>query len=102
MRARVPGLIGDLMDYTLRTSIYPQPELALAAAIALIGTITGRKVCDARGTRTNVYVMGLCPPASGKERARSVNKEALVRAGGERMLGPESIGSSAGLISVLA
>lgn len=98
---RVSGLIGDLMDYTLRTSIYPQPELALAAAIAMAGTITGRKVRDERGTRTNVYVMGLCPPASGKERARAVNKEAMLLAGAEAMLGPESIGSSAGLITAI-
>lgn len=98
---RVPGLIGDLIDYTLRTSMYRQPELALAAAIALVGTITGRKVeCDQK-TRTNVYVMGLCPPAGGKEHARIVNKEILTLANqavADRMLGPESIGSSAGLI----
>jgi hypothetical protein len=46
----VPGLVGEVMRHTLATSLYPQPELALAGAIALVGTITGRKVTDAYRT----------------------------------------------------
>ncbi|MBS0207529.1 MAG: DUF3987 domain-containing protein [Planctomycetes bacterium] len=98
---RVPGFIGDVMGYTLFNSLYPQPELALAGAIALMGVLTGRKVCDARNTRTNVYLVGVAPSGSGKDDARATNKEVLIRAGSAAMLGPESIGSSAGLISWL-
>lgn len=97
---RVGGLIGDIVDYTLRTSAYPQPELALAAAIALVATITGRKVRDQQGTRTNIYVMGLGPPAGGKEHARKVNKDLLAEVA-PNLLGPESIASSAGMLVAL-
>ena len=96
---RVGGLIGDIMAYNLRTARYPQPELAMAGAIALMATITGRKVCDTSGTRTNCYVLGLAPSGAGKEQARKINKEILIRAGGEGMLGPERIASSAGLVA---
>lgn len=98
---RCPGLIGEIVDYTLRTSRYPQPALAVAGALALMSVITGRKVEDDFGSRTNLYSMGVCPPAGGKDRSRQVNKEILLLAGGEGMIGPESLGSSAGLVSVV-
>lgn len=98
----VPGLINEVMQYNLRTSMYPQPEMALAGAIALMATITGRKVRDPRGTRTNAYVLALAPSGSGKEHARKINKQILLHAGAERMVGPERIASSAGLVSFVA
>ena len=97
-----PGFIGDVVRYTLSTSRYPQPELALAGALSLMAVLTGRKVQDEGGTRTNIYIMGLCPAAAGKEQARTINKEILSAIGGEILLGPESIGSSAGILSVLS
>lgn len=98
----VPGLIGDIIAWNLRTALYPQPELALAGAIALMATITGRKVQDDRGCRTNCYVLGLGLSGGGKEHARKCNKELLILSGGEKLNGPERIASSAGLISVIS
>jgi hypothetical protein len=92
-------LISEIIDYTLRTSMYPQPELALAGAIALMATITGRRLTDSYGNRTNVYVIGLAPSGSGKEQARKTNKVLLSMAGAESMIGPERIGSSAGMVT---
>jgi hypothetical protein len=97
----VPGLIGDIMAYNLATALYPQPELALAAAIALVGTITGRKVCDSYGTRTNVLILGLGLSGTGKEHARKVNKEILLRSGCEKMIGSERVGSHAGIVTAV-
>ncbi|MFN9290142.1 MAG: hypothetical protein ACK6EB_18900, partial [Planctomyces sp.] len=37
---QIPGLIGDVMEYNLRTAHYPLPELALAGAIALMSVLT--------------------------------------------------------------
>jgi hypothetical protein len=98
---QVPGLIGDVVKYNLETAIFPQPVLALAAALALMATITGRKIQDSRGTQTNLYVVGLCPSGGGKEHARKVNKALLERAGCPELIGPESIGSSAGLVTAV-
>jgi hypothetical protein len=95
------GLLGEIMEYNLATALYPQPELALAAAIALLGTVTGRKVADAYGTRTNVLVLGLGLSGTGKEQARKVNKELLLRSGGEKLIGSERVGSHAGIVTAV-
>ncbi len=71
----VPGLIGEIVRYTLDTSRYPQPSLALAGALALMATITARKVCDGADTRTNLYVVGIGDSGSGKNYAREVIKK---------------------------
>jgi hypothetical protein len=99
---RPAGTIGEIIDYTLRTSLYPQPELALAGALAIMATITGRKITDPLGTRTNLYVLGLAPSGSGKEQARKTNKSLLHLSGGASFIGPERIASHAGLVSTLA
>jgi len=96
---RPNGLLSEIMDYTLETSKYPQPEIALASAICLLSVLTGRKVCDAIDTRTNVYVLTVNPARSGKDRPREVNKEILYLSNGQEMVGPERIGSHAGLVS---
>lgn len=97
----VPGFVGDLAAFMVATAFRPQPVLALGAAIALMGTLTGRKVCDETNTRTNVYCLGVCPSGGGKERARQVNKEILFLAGAPEMAGPEGLASHAGLITAV-
>ncbi len=97
----VPGFVGDVMAYNLATAFRPQPVLALGAAVALMGTLTGRKVCDEMNSRTNVYCLGVCPSGGGKERARQVNKEILFLAGAAELVGPEGLASHAGLITAV-
>jgi len=97
----VPGYIEQVVEHNLAGAIKPQPVLALASAIALVGVITGRKITDQYGTRTNVYCLGVCQSGGGKERARQVNKDILFLAGLEKMIGPEGVASHAGLISAV-
>lgn len=96
------GIIGQIVSYNLATAMYPQPELALAGALALMSVITGRKVQSEYGTRTNIYVLGLGDSGAGKEHARKVNKQLLYASGAETFIGPERVGSSAGLTVALA
>lgn len=51
----VPGFIGDVMAFNLECAHKPQPVLALAGALSLLATLTGRNITDAQGTRTNLY-----------------------------------------------
>ncbi|GIV04145.1 MAG: hypothetical protein KatS3mg082_2757 [Nitrospiraceae bacterium] len=97
----VPGFIGEVMAFTLATAFRPQPVLALGAALALLGTLTGRKIRDEINSRTNVYCLGVCPSGGGKERTRQVNKEILFLAGAPELAGPEGLASHAGLISAV-
>lgn len=97
-----PGLLGDIVRHNLETALYPQPQLALGGALALLATISGRKITDAFGTQPNCYILALGPTGCGKERARQLNKQLLQASGGTALLGPERIGSHSGLIAQLA
>lgn len=97
----VPGFVGDVMAYNLATAQRPQPVLALAGAIALQAVLAGRKVRDERSNRTNLYIVGLAGSGAGKEQARWVNREILIRSGQDRLLGNDDIASDAGLITAV-
>ena len=97
----VPGLIGDMISHHMAHAPRPRPELSMAASIALMGTITGRKIRTATGMRTNIYCIGLAPSGSGKERPRQDNRMALTESGCSKILGAENPASDAGLISEL-
>jgi hypothetical protein len=99
---RPDGLIGEIIDYSLKNSLYPLPELALAGALSLMACITGRKVETSERLRTNIYVMGLAPPGSGKEHAQSINDKILESCGGNELIGPESLSSDSALRNLLA
>jgi len=100
--AEPPGFLGELIGHNLRTSLYPQPQFALAGALALLATLTGRKITDQFGSRPNCYILSLGPSGCGKERARKLNAEVLLNSGQQHMLGAGSFASHAGLIAHVA
>ena len=75
----VPGDVGRLADYINETSFIKQPVLALAASISFYSTMSAQLVKDCYGTRSNMYLIGLAPSGSGKDRARKVIKEIFDR-----------------------
>jgi len=97
----VPGFVDRVMEHTLSTGYRRQPVLSLAASLALLSTLTGRKVADRFGTRTNLYAIGIAPTGSGKDLSRKINKEILYSADAAGLIGPEGIASQAGLIAAL-
>jgi hypothetical protein len=98
---RVPGLIGDVIDYNLSTATRPQPVLALGAAIALQSVLAARKVRDELGNRTNLYIVGVAKSAGGKEHARQINKQILYESNQTEIEGNEDIASDAGLFAAV-
>lgn len=98
---RVPGFVSEVMDYTLATSHYPNQAMAFCAALALQSFLAGRKVMDAGGSRTNLYILGLAYSGSGKDRGRKVNARILHGVGLGAALG-EKIASSEGLEDALS
>lgn len=99
---RIPGLIGDMIAYHREYAPRPRPELSLAASIALMGAITGRKIQTRSGMRTNVYCVGLAPSGSGKEKPRNNNVMAIIESGVNGLLGSENPASDAALIEELS
>jgi hypothetical protein len=61
------GVLAGLVEWMCETAIYPQPFLALAAAICAVGTVAGRRYSGPWDTRTNVYCIGIAESGSGKE-----------------------------------
>lgn len=95
-----PGLVGKLAAWINATSIYPQPVLAMAAAIATTGVIMAHKVQSPTRLRTNFYAMGLAPSGAGKDHARDCMTTLLARAGFENIIGGTPA-SGAGLLTAL-
>lgn len=93
---RVPGFVGEVMEYCLATAPYPNPVMAFAGALALQAFLAGRKVRDSGDNRTNLYLLGLAHSAAGKDWPRKVNTRILHQAGlagclGERFASGEGI-----------
>jgi hypothetical protein len=97
----VPGLIGEVVAHNLEYAPRPQPQLALAGAIALQAVLAGRKVCDERGNRTNVYCVGLAKSGAGKDHARKLTRDILFAAGADAFEGNEDLASDAGLFTAV-
>ena len=70
---RVPGFVGEVMDFCLETAPYPNPVMAFCGAIGLQAFLAGRKVRDAGDNRTNIYLLGLAHSSAGKDHPRKVN-----------------------------
>ena len=97
----LPGFLGELIRYNLSTAHYPLPEVAMGAALSLLSTLTGGKVSD-RGARTNLMIICLALSGAGKDHGRKLNRKILRLCGGEKIIGPERIGSHAGILSALS
>lgn len=63
-----PGLVGDIASFIYQAAPRPVPEVALAAAIALMAGICGRAY-NISGTGLNQYVLLLAMTGAGKEAA---------------------------------
>lgn len=97
----MPGLLGEIVHFFQRGSIRPQLELAVAAAIAIGGTLMGRKVKGHFNTRTNIYIIGLGESGCGKDRARKGAVELFECSGLQALMPCEDVGSGAGLLDAV-
>lgn len=82
----MPGFVGELMEYTMSVSPYPNRCMAFSGALAMFSLLTGRKVCDLMNTRTNLYILGLAPSGAGKNRPRQTNLELAMQVGIDTLL----------------
>ena len=93
------GVVQDIMEWILQTAQKPQPILALAAALSVVGTCLGRKVATQTGLRTNYYLVGVAGTSAGKDHARKCVKVLFQSAALSDMLGGEELASGPALLS---
>jgi hypothetical protein len=77
----VPGFINDVIDVSMATAPYPNRVLAFTGALALLAFLVGRKFCDRRDNRSNLYLMALADPGTGKDYPRKVNFDIAYQVG---------------------
>jgi hypothetical protein len=96
----MPGLVDNIAQHTLETSVVPNPIMAQAGAIAFLSMLTGRKVTDYLGTMSNMYIIALGASASGKNAPRVTNKRLAGELGISSLLADDTA-SSEGLEDAL-
>ena len=97
----VPGALGDFVAWCNATAISPQPFLALAAGICLIGSAAGRRYQNVTRLRTNIYAVGVADSGAGKDHARKQIRRALHEAGLAQYLGGSDIASGSAIRTAL-
>lgn len=93
------GIVQQIAEWILQTAQKPQPILALAAAMSVVGTVLGRKVATSTGLRTNYYLVGVAGTSAGKDHARKCVKVLFQAAGMNDLLGGEELASGQALLS---
>ena len=63
----VPGVMEQFIDWTTSQNHRKNDILSLIGSIGLMSWLTGRKVVDETGCRTNLYTIGLAPSSGGKQ-----------------------------------
>lgn len=63
----IPGVMEQFIDWTTSQNHRKNDVLSLLGAIGLMSWLTGRKVADETGCRTNLYTIGLAPSSGGKQ-----------------------------------
>lgn len=101
-----PGIVGEVARYIHRSAPYPNPDIALAGAFALMAGICGRAF-NVSGAGLNLYVLVLAVTGSGKEaNADAISR--LMEAVGQTVpaartfRGPGELASAPGLFKWLA
>jgi Bifunctional DNA primase/polymerase, N-terminal len=67
---RVPGAVGDIVDWITSTARRSNRVLALGAAITVVGTLIGRRVAGPTRSATHLYVVTVAPATAGKDHPR--------------------------------
>lgn len=84
----VPGLVGHVTRWITKTALYPQPMLALGAALTVIGTAAGRKYAGPTKSGTHLYVLGLAGTGAGKNHPAKQAKRLMRACGMDDLVGP--------------
>ena len=98
----VPGLVGEITEWTVRAAPRPNRMMALCAAVALVGTLIGRYVRGPIGSATHLYLIMLALSGYGKDWPLQAGRKLLEALKKSYLIGPSEWSSSVGLLKALA
>jgi hypothetical protein len=96
------GLVGDIIDLVAGTARRPNRVLALGTAVAVIGTLLGRKVVGPSYSATHLYVVGLAATGHGKDHPLQCASRLLAAAGADQYIGPSQFMSMPSVTNLVA
>jgi len=99
----IPGVLQLAVDYYQSTALKPQPEYAVAAALAIGAVCLSRQWRSSQNNYTALYFLMLGKSSTGKEHGKTVIENVL-RASGEsclKLIGPPGYTSAGAIITTL-
>lgn len=96
-----PGILGDIARWITATAPKAQPELSLAAAIALCSVIMGRSYSTQFGNMTSLYLIMVAKSGEGKEHPQSCVENVLAASGLDNLIGGSGYTSAGAVQSAL-
>lgn len=96
-----PGIMGEIARWINATAPKLQPELAVAAAIALCSTVMGRNYRSQFGNWTSLYMVMVAKSTEGKEHPQACVERILTAAGLENLIGGSGYTSAGAVYSAL-
>ena len=96
-----PGILGDIARWITATAPKEQPELSVAAAIALGSVVMGRSYVSQYSNFTSLYVVMIGKSTEGKEHPQSCVEKVLVAAGMAELLAGSGYTSAGGVHTAL-
>jgi hypothetical protein len=96
-----PGLLGEIINWIVATARYPNPILAIGAAVTVIGTLIGRRMRGPTKSGTHLYCIGLAPTGAGKQHVLDCARLLMKEARGGHLLGPSEFTSMSAVLHFL-
>lgn len=96
-----PGILGDIARWITATAPKAQPELSLAAALALGSVLMGRTYVTQMGNMTSLYLIMVAKSTEGKEHPQSCIEKVLTAAEMTGLIGGSGYTSAGAVYSAL-
>jgi hypothetical protein len=99
---QVPGLVGEIVNWITGTARRPNRVLALGAAVAIVGTLIGRRVAGPTRSATHLYVVAIAGSGAGKQHVLDASMQLLHAAKAHNHLGPSRFHSGSSVFQRLS